>query len=207
MIPLKYCPMCNRDLSLDYFTPSQRERPNVYCAECQRAFNRQYYKENKARLDKVNRAYAVEHRDEIRAYQRQYKADNPRTERDKFTDQERYKRKRDEIRAAQRAYQRQHPEMSARRTMRYYARKLRADGDHTAAQWKALRAWFGERCVCCGATRKIEADHVISLQLGGSDWIENIQPLCRSCNAAKATASIDYRDPDDLAAFLASLLD
>lgn len=202
MIPQKYCPNCDRDLPIDAFTPSQRERPNVYCAECQRAYNREYYKANKARLNAMNRAYAEQHKDELREYGRKWRAENETYKGRKPYYQERYQTKRDEIRAYQSARQRQNPELSARRTMRYYARKHGAEGSHSAADWRALREWFGNCCLGCGATKKLEADHVIPLDCGGSDYISNIQPLCRSCNASKGTQTIDYRDPVRLAKFI-----
>ncbi len=202
---MKHCPKCTQDLPIDAFAPSQQDRPNVYCILCQRAYNREYYKANKGRLDPINRSYAIEHEDEMRAYRRAYQDKHPDLYKQRKTYyQDRYQTKRDEIRAYQRVYQKRVPELSARRTMRYYARKMGAEGTHTATEWMALHVWFGNRCLCCGATKKLEADHVVPLGCGGSDDIANLQPLCRSCNASKATQTIDYRDPELLAAFFIS---
>lgn len=52
---------------------------------------------------------------------------------------------------------------------------------------------YGNVCVCCGAKGRLTVDHVIPLCLGGSNTIDNIQPLCRSCNPSKGIKIIDYR--------------
>lgn len=202
---MQHCPKCNCDLPADAFAPSKQGKGNEYCAACQRAYNREYYKANKERLNVINRAYAIEHKEQMDEYKRQYIARNPDLyERRKGYYRQRYQENHEKIRAHQREYQKANPALSGRRTMRYYAKKQQAEGDHTAEQWIALRAWFGDKCLCCGTTTRLEADHVIPLDCRGSDFIANIQPLCRSCNASKATKTIDYRDPVQLAAFLTS---
>lgn len=47
---------------------------------------------------------------------------------------------------------------------------------------------FGGRCVkCCQEMNGfLDKDHVIPIYIGGSDSIDNIQPLCRSCNCSKS---------------------
>jgi len=47
----------------------------------------------------------------------------------------------------------------------------------------------GNRCVNCGATERLELDHVIPVVDGGSGERSNLQTLCRSCNRAKGPHS------------------
>ena len=75
------------------------------------------------------------------------------------------------------------------------ALKVAASGAYTTAEWFALSEHFGNRCLSCGTqSRPLTADHVIPLSKGGSNTIENIQPLCGPCNARKGTKDTDYRD-------------
>lgn len=82
----------------------------------------------------------------------------------------------------------------------YTIRKIRllaarSKGTHTEAQWLGLVAAFGCRCVMCGnemATSEIQKDHIIPIYQGGSDGIENLQPLCQPCNASKGPDAFDW---------------
>jgi HNH endonuclease len=75
-------------------------------------------------------------------------------------------------------------------------RELHAQGSHTPLEWAEVCAKYGNKCLSCGATDKpLTRDHVVPLALGGSDAIDNIQPLCSRCNAAKGAVGLDYR-PD-----------
>jgi uncharacterized protein YdaU (DUF1376 family) len=63
---------------------------------------------------------------------------------------------------------------------------------HSSAEWQALLAACEYRCVRCGAD-EVCKDHIKPIYQGGSDGIENLQPLCRSCNAAKGPDASDLR--------------
>jgi 5-methylcytosine-specific restriction endonuclease McrA len=75
------------------------------------------------------------------------------------------------------------------------ARLKNAEGTHTFAEWETLKAQYNWKCPCCGRsepTIKLTQDHIIPLIRGGSDNIENIQPLCQSCNSIKGTTTKQY---------------
>lgn len=69
----------------------------------------------------------------------------------------------------------------------------RSPSRYTEAEWLALCAFHNHRCLACGRKRKLTADHIVPLYLGGSDDITNIQPLCKPCNSSKGAQTIDYR--------------
>lgn len=41
------------------------------------------------------------------------------------------------------------------------------------------------KCLICGSIENIEIDHIIPLSKWGTNDINNLQPLCRSCNGKK----------------------
>lgn len=81
-------------------------------------------------------------------------------------------------------------------------------GTFTKKEWENLKRKYNFMCLCCKQQEpfiKLEADHVIPVASWDA-WIidhteitykcgeiQNIQPLCRNCNARKFTKVIDYR--------------
>lgn len=126
-----------------------------------------YHRNRDSRLETVHR-YRQENLEEIRAY-------------DRKRNKERY--------AADPASRLVHAH--ARR-----ARERNAEGHYTADEWRKLCKKHRHTCLRCGRSEpeiQLSVDHVIPLSKGGSNGIDNIQPLCRQCNLIKGTKSIDYR--------------
>lgn len=49
----------------------------------------------------------------------------------------------------------------------------------------------GGRCVTCGATEDLCADHIHPRSRGGSDDENNLQALCRTCNTSKGAKTME----------------
>lgn len=79
---------------------------------------------------------------------------------------------------------------TAKRSARLAAARQLAT--HTPDQWGEMQIEFRMLCVRCGKEKPLVKDHIIPIYQGGSDGIDNIQPLCAHCNASKARETINW---------------
>lgn len=85
-----------------------------------------------------------------------------------------------------RKYRREHPDWTQVTKARNRAYKYGASGHFTVEEWKTLKAEHNYRCLHCGEEKFLTPDHIIALTNGGTNFIKNIQPLCKSCNDRKS---------------------
>ena len=45
----------------------------------------------------------------------------------------------------------------------------------------------GYKCVFCGETRNLQIDHIMPVSTGGTNELNNLRVLCKSCNARRVT--------------------
>ncbi len=218
---IKRCNKCNEWKPLTEFHITSKKRgskPRSVCKVCRKAARqanaekineqgREYYKANSARikastrayreanlerLKEVNRQYVERNKEKVREYQRKWREENAEHLREW---QRNYKAANaDKYKTYYRDYRIANPEkeISKRHTRR--ASIKAATGKFTQNEWCNLCNFYQNTCLCCGANDKpLTPDHVRPLSSGGSNTIENIQPLCLSCNLKKGTKIIDYR--------------
>jgi 5-methylcytosine-specific restriction endonuclease McrA len=84
---------------------------------------------------------------------------------------------------AARAYEKERHRASLR-----HDRLRGASGRHSLEEWEAILAAHDHACVFCGATKEITKDHIVPISRGGTNYANNLQPLCMPCNTKKGTS-------------------
>jgi 5-methylcytosine-specific restriction endonuclease McrA len=183
-LPLfKECSACK-----GYFSYSEFRRHRTRCRYCEFASQP---KESRLRAQKK---YRETHKDVLRERGRNRYYTDPKYgvekhRRDRARSPEKY-------RAAVKKYRKANPQINAVNINRRRARKKTATGSYSVAEWNALKERYGFQCLMCGKKEpeiKLTADHIVPLSKGGSNSIDNIQPLCGKCNCRKHTTILDLR--------------
>jgi 5-methylcytosine-specific restriction endonuclease McrA len=140
--------------------------------ERQRAYAREWMKRNPEKAREAMRRWRERNpelgRERNRRYKRAAQLRNPA-----------------KINAQKAAYHAAHPEYKRAKDHAYRARKIAAGGSFTGAEWRDLVARWGNLCAYDGRAGPLEPDHRLPLSRGGTNFIENILPACRSCNGRK----------------------
>lgn len=188
---------CNKCGEFKSFTEFYEKSSNItgyrkQCKDCTGQYYRKpHYRDNREIVIKKMREYRKANREEINKRQRGYRTDNP--EKFRQNDSASYLRNRDKKIGRATKYQALHPEMVKVVQMKRRAQKNKCQGSFTYQEWIELCQKYGNKCIRCGNEVKLTVDHVVPLSKGGSNDINNIQPLCKHCNCKKHTKTIDYR--------------
>jgi 5-methylcytosine-specific restriction endonuclease McrA len=170
-----------REAHAEYFREYQR-------SEKVKAYQREYRYNNKEKRRRCAKKYYYPEK------RRQYYIRNA----SRLSEQahQRYIEFSEKRREYARQYGLTHPEKKQIRDHNRRARKKGNGGRFTVQEWQAMKEFYKYTCLCCGRKEpeiKLSPDHVLPLALGGRNSIENIQPLCLTCNHKKNVKHIDYR--------------
>lgn len=165
-----------------------------YCRECRKAYGAQHYRANKERHYETVKLWSKRNPEKDAIIRRKARSSDKYKANTKV-----YREKnREALRETVHKWYLNNREHCTLKKHRRRAKEL-AGGSFSAKQWRELLASTGNRCLACGTAAaetklgKLTMDHVIPLSKGGSNTIDNIQPLCLPCNISKARRTIDYR--------------
>jgi hypothetical protein len=153
---------------------------------------RRWRRDNLDKHNEKNREWRQRYPDRAKEAIRRWRENNPDRERELSRQWRINNRERGKETARQ--WRKNNPEKAMAIVHRRLAKKRGNGGSFTAAEWTALCKQYNNYCLACGRKDvKLTADHVLPLSLGGTSNIDNIQPLCQSCNSSKNNRHIDYR--------------
>jgi len=156
-----------------------RERVNAKYTPGSKKYSKEYYEENKERIFVNQNKYRkknpekYKYKERHREYSRQYRENN----KERIQEQDRNRYAKNKVVGIEKKLK--------RRSM--------LNGTFTNSEWVDLCNKYNNICVCCGNSKILTVDHIVPISKGGANTIDNIQPLCRSCNSKKGVKIIDYR--------------
>ena len=181
----KPCPRCNRTLPLTeefwYRQVGRKGGFGGYCKGCHDGFA------------KTPEAQAS-HKDASLRYTRKRQADNPEV-----------------VRAALRRWRRENPD-KYRPLARHHANKRRAQENKTDSTLSAsvndIKELLANRTFCPLCRRKMvidtanqynprskQIDHIVPLNVGGTNVLSNLRVICRECNVSRPRDGSDFQGP------------
>ena len=126
--------------------------------------NHQYYLLNKNKILDNSKRWKIENQEYYKEYCRQYSKEYNMSENGKYINRLKVHR---------------------RRAIEDSLDKI----DYRAVKDKFDR--LGNKCVICGSTENITIDHIVPITKGGTNDIDNLQPLCKSCNSSKNNKTME----------------
>lgn len=63
-------------------------------------------------------------------------------------------------------------------------------GKHTRSEWENLLEMHNHLCAYCRLKPATDRDHVVPISKGGTGYISNILPSCKSCNCKKSSKDL-----------------
>jgi len=177
-----YCEECKKSL---------QGRQRRWCSHLCEVNNWQRKNRNKVKVWQKN--YILRHPDRRKESIKKYDTSEKGRKKRKLWEEKNYERLREQARINSKRY---------RDRLTFYRHKRRAiirglQEHYTVQEWKDLKIKYGNKCLACGKKEPeilLTPDHIIPISKGGSNTIDNIQPLCRTCNFKKNNKrSTDYR--------------
>jgi len=142
------------------------------CKKCLNSKNKQNYKENKQAYKDRAKAWGATNGDKVKKFKENWRRSNP---------------------GYWNEWRADNPGVGGMDRQGGRGHERAASGGDNPGGWKALCFGYGYKCAKCGEQVSLTGDHGIPLSKGGSNSIDNIQPLCQPCNSGKKDRIADYR--------------
>lgn len=174
--PLKRCTKCGQEkpATPEFFCRATKESDGLRddCKTCLSDYSRRRYQASPTKIHQSQKLTPEQNRERNRRW------------REKHRDYDRERKRR---------WAKENPEKNAANARNYEARKLAAEGTHTASDIDAQLKRQNSRCYFCGCKltsiphlpNSQTVDHIVPLSRGGSNSPDNLVLACAHCNFSK----------------------
>lgn len=146
-----------------------------YCKDCQK----QWYEDNK----EYKLEYCAKYRKENHEYRR--KASKIYYEKNRETYKKYYIENKEKIDEYCKNWRKENPEKANAYTRERNEKLKSLPHTLTKDEWDNALKEFDYKCAYCGEEKLLEKEHFIPVSKDGGYTIDNILPVCRSCNSCK----------------------
>lgn len=208
---LKKCSKCKRLLTNENFTKKRTSKDglDLWCKDCRKdcrikyrknfllkikESNKKYYLKNKRKIIQATKEYYFNNKGKRLDSIKKWQEDNK--EKRKTYNHKWYIKNKSLVRNRNRKYRKVFPDRYRTYVENRRALREKAIGNYTEKEWEELKSKYGNKCLKCGKRETetmLTPDHIVPLDKNGSNYIDNIQPLCRKCNSEKNVDIIDFR--------------
>ena len=169
---MKRCTICGEVKALSDFNLRKGTRDGLRadCRDCKKKRDSEYRAEHKERINAQIKDWYVVNRDKTLERRRS-----------------KYEDRKDEILEANRKWRQDNPEKKRACHWRGKARRRNAEGRFTGSDISHLITMQKGKCASCARSIAdgYHVDHIKPIILGGTNWPNNLQLLCPTCNLKK----------------------
>lgn len=190
---MKKCTKCKKEKKLNEFyffnKKIDNKRLRTICKYCQYSLNRIFHKRNPDFHTEYMRKWRKENPDKTKEILKKYKSSEKYKNYMKKWYEKRYEKwyEKNRMKVCERNRQwRQNNKEKWSLINRAQRHRRRALGKINYQEWLKKIKDCGNMCLFCKAMGKLTIDHIIPVSKGGTNSIDNLQPLCLSCNIKKS---------------------
>lgn len=160
-------------------------RPRNTCKVCEIEYHKKYAKNNPDKIKAIDQTYRAKNPEKVQMRKEKYQLEN--RELILVRKRKNYLKNKESIIYKQTAYIKNNPEIRKVTKANNKARKLSAEGIITLEEVKNLYLSQDGKCNICKVelNNYYQIDHKIPFTKNGSNFIENIQITCTTCNIKK----------------------